>query len=414
MEVAIIFGMPVLIVGIIKYFNFRTRRVELELAQGKSSEQERKRIAELEGERKLLEERVQNLETIVTSVDHELNGRLNRLAAQQSQLLVRGGTPMPMLALTEGQDAATAATEPPPAAQGIASVDAAAVAARDHASNMALRAPAGLLERGTVLMQRFEVRELIGSGGMGAVYLADDRQLGERVALKTIGANISEDPDAADRFRREVGAARKISHKNVIRIHDLGEDHGLLFLSMEHFEGRTLGSLLTERGALPAREALELLDPICDAIEAAHEAGVVHRDLKPLNILVNWSGDVRVIDFGLAKASYMRTMTATGMIMGTPEYMAPEQVRGEPADQRADVYALALLAFHMVCGRPPFVGDSPIAVGFKQCTEAPPAPRSLAPALPEAFERAVLRGLAKDPAERFPRARDLKRALRGP
>ncbi|MCK5799903.1 MAG: protein kinase [Deltaproteobacteria bacterium] len=424
MEVLIVFGMPVAIVGLIKYFRFRTRKLELE--HSGSSVEDHKRIAELEGERAQLEGRVQNLETIVTSVDVELNGRLNRLAAQQSQLLLPENAPraLPAPAPSPGGVGAMApspAIAPAPEAGPVSTANVAQVAGSrddassslDNAATLAVQAPMGGLTPGSVLMGRFEVRTLIGSGGMGAVYLAQDRTLGEEVALKTIGANISEDPEAISRFRREVGAARKISHKNVIRIHDLGEDRGLLFLSMEYFPGTTLGRRVVQRGRLPLPEALALLDPVFDAIAAAHEAGVVHRDIKPLNVIVNENDEVRVIDFGLAKASYMRTMTATGMIMGTPEYMAPEQVRGEPTDQRTDIYALAAMTFFVLCGHAPFSGDNPISVGFQQCNSAPPSPRTIVADLPEYVETAILRGLEKEPAKRFASAGAFKLALHG-
>ena len=239
----------------------------------------------------------------------------------------------------------------------------------------------GELPSGGLLLDRFEVKQTIGRGGMGAVYLAHDRQLGEDVALKVIAHNLVEDPQATERFRREVGAARKITHSNVIRIHDLGDHQGLLFLTMEHFPGETLQQLLDRTGRLPLDEGRAVLALVCDALEAAHRAGVVHRDLKPPNILVNAERQVRVIDFGLAKASYMMSQTATGMILGTPEYMAPEQVRGEKVDLRADLYALAAVAFHVLCGRPPFRADTPIAVGFLQVSQQPPAPRGLVPEL---------------------------------
>ncbi|MBW2734318.1 MAG: serine/threonine protein kinase [Deltaproteobacteria bacterium] len=400
MEVAIIFGMPVLIVGLVKYFSYRTRRLELE--HGGTNQLDKQRIATLLEDRKLLEGRVQNLETIVTSVDLELNTRLNRLAASQSQLLLSEG-PRPT---------STAGVALGPVAQGAAQEPMDAPVDRALAAT-AFAAPLGHLQSGATLARRFEVKELLGSGGMGAVYRAHDRELGEDVALKTISANLAEDPEAVSRFRREVGAARKITHRNVIRIHDLGEDEGMLFLSMEYFQGITLQEVITQRGQLSYAEALPLIEQIADALDAAHGAGVIHRDLKPLNVLVNERQDVRVIDFGLAKASTMRAMTATGVLMGTVEYMSPEQVRGVGADERSDVYALAAIAFHMLCGRPPFEGENVISVGFMQCNDAPPHPRELAPALPEHVDQAILRGLAKDPNARFASAALFRDAVRG-
>jgi serine/threonine-protein kinase len=295
----------------------------------------------------------------------------------------------------------------PPAAAG-ASGERALV---ETAATVALQASTGERPSGSMLLRRFQIARTIGRGGMGAVYLADDRQLGEQVALKVMAQNLAEDPQAAERFRREVGAARKITHPNVIRIHDLGDDAGLLFLTMEYCPSQTLEALLRERGRLELAEARPLIGAICDALDAAHAAGVVHRDLKPLNVLVNPERQVRVIDFGLAKASYLAGATATGMILGTPEYMAPEQVRGQPVDHRTDLYALAALTFRMLCGRTPFRADTPIAVGFMQCSQAPPAPSSLAPGLPAGIEETILKGLSKDPAQRFDSAAAFKRAM---
>lgn len=406
--IIMVFGMPIAIVGLSKYFKFRTRKLELEAHRAPESEE---RLAQLEGDKAQLQQRVENLETIVTSVDLELNARLSRLAAHQSQLAL--GAAPDLAAVAEparsaagggGSMVDTAAATLPPG-----TADSAATVARAQQS---ARAWSGELAVGSVLLERFEVQELIGRGGMGAVYRAQDRQLGETVALKVIASNLVEDPEAAGRFKREVGAARRISHPNVIRIHDLGEDDGLLFLSMEYFAGRTLQQLLQTRGALPPYEAFPLLAQVGSALSEAHRVGVVHRDLKPLNILVNASAEVRVIDFGLAKASYMRSMTATGLIMGTPEYMAPEQVRGEEVDNRTDVYALAAVSYHAVCGRPPFVGDTPISIGFKQCTEAPPSPAKFAVQLSEGAAQALLRGLEKRPADRFASVDAFVEALR--
>ncbi len=403
-----IFGMPVFIVGLSKYFKFRTRKLELQ--ERGAGAVEREQLAALREQRLLLEQRVQNLETVVTSVDFELNTRLNRLAAHQSQLLLAPPAPPGPVAVSVDAPTVAAAPAGPPAVAASVRVPAAATAT---APTVVALASTGELPPGDTLMDRFELKQTIGQGGMGAVYLARDRQLGEDVALKVIAHNLVEDPQAAERFRREVGAARKITHPNVIRIHDLGDHRGLLFLTMEYFAGETLQQLLDRSGRLPLDQGRAVLAPVCEAVEAAHRAGVVHRDLKPPNILVNAEGQVRVIDFGLAKASYMMSQTATGLILGTPEYMAPEQVRGEPVDHRADIYALAAVSFCVLCGRPPFRAETPIAVGFQQCSLPPPSPRELAPELPEAVERAILKGLAKEPDERFASAAAFKQALAG-
>jgi eukaryotic-like serine/threonine-protein kinase len=380
-----IFGMPVFIVGIREYFKHK----RLALEKGQQSPEEKKRLEALEKERGLLAQRVENLETIVCSVDMELNVRLNRLAAQQSQLAL----PAP-------------AAAPGPARAGTAEEPSSAPTVQ-----VAHRASAGEMPIGALLMERYRVERLIGRGGMGAVYLAVDQRMGETVALKVMASNLVEDPAAADRFRREVSAARRVTHPNVIRIHDLGEEGPLLFLSMEYFAGKTLAAVLAQRHQLPLVETRTVIDQVSRALGAAHAAGVVHRDLKPQNVLCNERWEVRVIDFGLAKASYLRSLTVTGLILGTPDYMAPEQVRGQPVDLRTDLYALGAMTYHLLAGRPPFQAESPIAVGFLHCHEPPTPLRRLKPDLPESVEEAVMRCLAKEPAARWASAEEFAARL---
>jgi serine/threonine-protein kinase len=368
--IIMIFGMPVFIVGIRQYFKHRNLLLE---NQAQGAPEDRKRIEHLEKERALLVERVEHLETIVCSADLELNARLNRLAAQQSRLMLPPPGP------------------PDGGPRGIAGI----------APTLAERASTGEIAVGATLLGRFQVERFLGRGGMGAVYLALDTRVGEQVAVKIMASNLADDPTAADRFRREVSAARKVTHPNVLRIHDLGEDQGLLFLSMEYFAGKTLAAVLAQRHSLPLGEARMVLEQVCQALAAAHRAGVVHRDLKPQNVLLNERGEVKVIDFGLAKASHSNTLTATGIILGTPDYMAPEQIRGQAVDHRADIYALGAMTYHVVCGRPPFVADSPIALTFLHCSEPPTPPRQVKADVPEVLEAAILRCLAKRPDDRF-------------
>ncbi|HJZ88116.1 MAG TPA: serine/threonine-protein kinase [Polyangia bacterium] len=375
----VLFGLPASIVWVV----FRYKTLEKGLrggggggARGRLAPAAQERLESLEKDKKLLEERVRNLESIVCSVDLELNGRLNRLALES-----RARSALP---------AATATA--PTAAQ-------------------ALPAP---ITPGKVLLSRYHIERELGRGGMGAVYLARDAQLGEQVALKVISAHWGGEAAAAvERFRREASAARKITHPNVIRIHDLGEDPaaGELFLSMEYFPGMTLADLLRRRGALPLDEARDILGQVCDGLEAAHKAGVIHRDLKPGNILCNDRRQVKIIDFGLAKASFMAGMTATGLILGTPEYMAPEQVRGRDADGRTDIYALGAVAYHVVTGVPPFGGETPIAVGFAHCTQPVRPPTELRPDLPARMAAAIVRALSKEPRDRFDSVSEMRTEL---
>ncbi|HEY0987707.1 MAG TPA: serine/threonine-protein kinase, partial [Kofleriaceae bacterium] len=258
------------------------------------------------------------------------------------------------------------------------------------------------LEPGQVLAQRYRIQRLLGKGGMGAVYLAEDEVLGELVALKVISSAFAADEVAmVARFRREAAAARKVSSPSVIRIHDLGEARpGLLYLSMEYFAGRTLTEIIAQRGVVPLKDVQDMLQQIGAGLEAAHQVGVIHRDLKPSNILVGERGMVKIIDFGLATTQVSDGLTATGTMLGTPHYMAPEQVRGRPVDARTDIYALGALAYHLVCGRPPFAGDTPIAIGFAHISEPIVAPRLLRKDVPPALEAAIVAALSKAPEDR--------------
>jgi hypothetical protein len=406
------FAMPVLLVFIIKYFRFREK--QLEAGRGHDPQL----LKALEQERKLLEERVQNLESIVCSVDFELNARLNRLASGLSQAYklppaaLAGSGVHPIGAVVS---AAENAGGGPGGAEAVTPV----VAKGGETRSEEPPAPRGLgeLRPGEAVLGRYTIEREIGRGGMGAVYLARDAQLGERVALKVISSLASDDPQSiAGRFRREVAQARKITHPNVIRIHDIGEDNGLLFLSMEYIEGQTLAERLRRGGPLPIPEALSILGEVALGVAAAHAVGVVHRDLKPHNVLIAerpGSRVVKVIDFGLATSLFLAGMTATGMILGTPEYMAPEQVRGVPSDLRTDVYALGVMAYHVLCGRPPFSGETPIAVGFAHLHQEPRPPRELRPDLPVSVEGAILRALSKEPTRRFADAQAWRNALLG-
>jgi serine/threonine-protein kinase len=263
------------------------------------------------------------------------------------------------------------------------------------------------LEPGQVLAQRYRIQRLLGKGGMGEVYLADDEVLGELVALKVISSAFAADEAAmVTRFRREAASARRVSSPSVIRIHDLGEARpGLLYLSMEYFAGRTLTEVISQRGVVPLKDVQDMLVQIGAGLEAAHQAGVIHRDLKPSNVLVGERGMIKIIDFGLATTTVGDGLTATGAMLGTPHYMAPEQVRGKPVDARTDIYALGALAYHLVCGRPPFAGDNPIAIGFAHISEPVTPPRQLRKEISPALDTAIVAALAKAPEDRPQSAR---------
>jgi eukaryotic-like serine/threonine-protein kinase len=389
--VAIAFlSLPVWIVGIRTYYRALEKGlVGPKAKQLEQSPEQKKELEDLRNEKKQLEARVQNLESIVCSVDLELNARLNRLAVDQNRSSASNVAPqLPSggahtLALSPGAPVAPPVNNTP-----------------------------GELQVGQVLASRYKIERQLGRGGMGSVYLARDSQLNEPVALKIINSALLSNPIiAAERFRREASTARKITHPNVIRIHDIGEENGLFFLSMEFFDGMMLSELLSRRGALPIDEAKDIFRQIAEGLSAAHAMGIVHRDIKPQNVLYNPQKVCKLIDFGLAKASFLSDMTATGFIIGTPDYMAPEQVRGKPIDVRTDVYAFGCLAYHVLTGAPPFRGDSPISVGFMHCSQVPEPPIQKRADIPATMSDAILKALAKEPSSRFNAIDELKQAL---
>lgn len=270
----------------------------------------------------------------------------------------------------------------------------------------------GELAPGQLFAARYEVQAPLGRGGMGAVYRVLDRKLDEVVALKVLTLGTER---AVDRFLREVRLARRVTHPNVARTHDLGEHGGAHFLTMEYVRGKALDRLLEERGRLGPERAVQIAEEIAAGLEAAHGAGVVHRDLKPANVLIGEDGRVVLTDFGIARATLTDARTHdTGALIGTPHYMAPEQVLGHPADARADVYALGLILYELLTGRLPFEAESPLAVAVMRTHEAPPDPRTFA-SIPDPIAELVLACLARDPDARPSGAalvRDALRALR--
>jgi len=383
------------------------RRSRLEIQRGGS----KKELEGMKAERKLLVERIENLESIVCSVDFELNQKLARVIDEQRLIASSPGVAVApavaavpaarALSVVPGGDA-----QPEPATAQRLGTDRTLTAAITPSTTPApssARLPgAADLRPGDNLANRYRIQRVLGRGGMGAVYLADDEVLGDLVALKVISSAWAADEAAMiERFKREAQAARKVSSPHVIRIHDLGEARaGLLYLSMEFFPGRTLSEVISQRGLVPMADCRDYLAQICIGLCAAHDVGVIHRDLKPQNVLVGERGAIKIIDFGLAKATAADGLTATGMLLGTPNYMAPEQIRGKNVDARADVYSLGALAYHLVTGRPPFSGDNAIAVGFAHLSEPPTPPRQLRADVPESVERAILAALAKNPGDR--------------
>ncbi|HXN22204.1 MAG TPA: tetratricopeptide repeat protein [Candidatus Dormibacteraeota bacterium] len=261
---------------------------------------------------------------------------------------------------------------------------------------------------------RYRVESLLGAGGMGKVYKAHDKELDRTVALKVLRPDLMADPTALQRFKQELLLASKISHPNILRIHDLGEFAGVKFISMAYVEGGDLHQILKQEGRLPPQRAVRLMEQLCEALAAAHDANVMHRDLKPQNVLIDRKDRVYVSDFGLAKTleANLTGMTRAGAVLGTPLYMSPEQVEGKPVDQRSDIYALGLVLYEMLTGVLPFQGDSTYQVMYQRVHQFPKKPELLNPDLPPYLSRICLRCLDKDPAMRYQNAREILADLR--
>jgi serine/threonine-protein kinase len=273
---------------------------------------------------------------------------------------------------------------------------------------------AALPAPGTLFAGRYDIRTTLGRGGMGVVYLAHDRQLDEDVAVKVLRTDVlKDDPGLLERFKMEIKLARRITHRNVLRTHDFGETDGTPYISMEYLEGVTLKDLLRNKGALPLGVGLRVAKQACQGLEAAHHGGVVHRDIKPQNMLIlPETGELKIMDFGISRVSEMKGgaaggLTTTGMVMGTPDYMPPEQAQGKTADFRSDIYSLGVVLFEIFTGRLPFPGDSAMEVAIAHVQKAPPSPRAIHSAVPAELEAVILRCLEKNPDRRYARVEDL-------
>src|SRR5579859_2981636 len=261
--------------------------------------------------------------------------------------------------------------------------------------------PNAAIEPGVVLGERYEILKRLGEGGMGAVYKARDRELDRLVALKVIRPELAGHPDILRRFKQELILARQVTHKNVIRIFDLGMADGRKFITMDYVEGRDLKSIIVERGKLPAGEAVPIVQQICRGLEAAHTEGVVHRDLKPQNIMVDASGRVWVMDFGLARSMELAGLTRTGALMGTPDYMSPEQARAEKVDARSDLFSLGIIFYEMLTGVLPFQADTLMGTLLKRVQEKAEPPGALEPAIPRRLSDVVMKLLEPDRVKRY-------------
>jgi tetratricopeptide (TPR) repeat protein len=281
------------------------------------------------------------------------------------------------------------------------------------AAARASRNSAAILHPGQLLAGRFEIQEMLGIGGMGAVYEAYDHDIERTIALKCIRPELVNNPEVVQRFTQELLLARQISHKNVIRIFDVRDSGGLKFITMEYLQGRDLSSMMEERGKLPPREAAEIMLQVCSGLSAAHAEGVIHRDLKPSNIMVEPSGRVVVMDFGLARAQDQDLMTRTGAIMGTFQYMSPEQAKGQKADARSDVFTVGIILYELLTGKAPYECDSSLASLLKRTQEAAVPPSTLDATIPRALNAIVCKCLERDVERRYQSIEELQADLGG-
>jgi serine/threonine protein kinase/Tfp pilus assembly protein PilF len=267
--------------------------------------------------------------------------------------------------------------------------------------------PAKEIERGTTIADRYEVMEELGRGGMGNVYRVVDKKINEEMALKLLHPVIAAEEKTIERFKNELKLARKITHKNVCRMYDLNEEEGTPYITMEYVRGEDLKSMIRMTGQLSVRRALSIAKQICEGLAEAHRIGVLHRDLKPRNIMVDKEGNARIMDFGIARSLKAEGITGDGIMVGTPEYMSPEQVKGEETDERSDIYSLGIILFEMLTGKIPFDGDTSLTIAFKQRTEEPPDPLDFNTQIPEELSTVILKCMEKEKKKRYQNSREV-------
>src|SRR5712692_702591 len=268
----------------------------------------------------------------------------------------------------------------------------------------------------TLFDGRYKILRKLGAGGMANVYLAEDQELGRRVAIKILDDRHAADEQFVERFRREAKNAAALSHQNIVSIYDRGEAEGTYYIAMEYLDGRSLKELIITRGPAPISIAIDYARQILAGLRFAHRHGIVHRDIKPHNVIVDAEGRAKVTDFGIARAGASQ-MTEAGSIIGTAQYLSPEQARGTQVDQTSDLYSLGIVLYELLTGTVPFTGDTPVEIAMKHLSAVPERPSAMRPEVPHDLDMIVLRALAKDPADRYQSAEemdaDLERVGRG-
>ena len=274
-----------------------------------------------------------------------------------------------------------------------------------------IQTPIKELTTGSTFAGRYQIIEELGKGGMGKVYKVFDTKIKEKVALKLIKPEIASDKETIERFSNELKLARRIRHKNVCGMFDLGDADGAHFIAMEYVPGEDLKSMIRMSKSMSVGGAVDVAKQVCEGLAEAHRLGIVHRDLKPANIMIDREGNARIMDFGIARSIKAKAITGTGVIIGTPEYMSPEQVEGKEVDQRSDIYSLGIILYEMVTGRVPFEGNTPFTIGVKQMSDVPKDPKELNSQIPEDLARLILRCLEKSKEKRYQSAAELHSEL---